>query len=180
MSGSPLSYEMYGYPGYLEMFKDLSDVFTIREVDGENVLYPASEPQKLSTPMRSPSKTFLKPIVDDPVRKPSPIPVRAKPAPPEENLRFRDVGKVALESGGSLVYVKLNGIYYIPTPCLASLAGSPTDTILKTLEDNHIEIQGIEVLRESVQEHAKLRYEIALVQCPLVITKAGALIKVSV
>jgi len=110
-------------------------------------------------------------------KKKPPSPIQVKTVQSTESLRFVDVGKIDLESGGSLVFVKLNGKHYIPTPCVASLAGLQSDTILRTLEDHHIEIQGVEVLYESVQEHTKLRYEIALVNCPLVITKAGALIK---
>ena len=190
VSGSSLRYEMYGYADYLEMFRDLEDVFTIRESEGSYILYPAAAVEKSAFTAEETSDENCHPNVDlETVPKNGLSEAAVEKSPPKaavvklphtlDGCRFPEVGRIDLESGGSLVHVKLNGHWYIPTACVASLAGLQSDCILEVLHDQHIEIQGVEILSESVREHMKLRYEIALVNCPLIITKAGALVQVS-
>ncbi|XP_003748313.1 uncharacterized protein LOC100899807 [Galendromus occidentalis] len=180
VSGSPLSYEMYGYGDHLEMFRDLTDVFTMQEINGENILYPPAKIEESHSIDRSPLRSYSKLAASlastENVENEAPKSPGKTPQSMANN-RFVDVGKVELKGGGNLVYVKFNGKWYVPSPCVASLAGLQSDTILQSLKEQHIEIHDVEVLRESERDHSELRFEIALINCPLVITKAGTLIK---
>lgn len=137
-----IKYEMYGYASLTDMLEDLPDVCKVERTPHNAVVYPVEEALKLRGRYR--------------------LDRRSAPARKKES----DTIEKVVTSFGDLILLKFHDGIYVPTCCLAQLAGFTRDRVLEILEEDGLRVSGVRCLTLGNRDHDKLRLKIAL-WCPL-------------
>lgn len=160
-----IKYEVYGYASLTEMLEDLGDVCRVEKaptmLGASNVMvYPVDEllqnQDRYGMDKRQPTGQ----------------------AGEQQGLDENAVSKKVTTSG-TVLLVHLEGRRFVPTCCLAQLAGYQTDCVVTTLDEDGLEIEGLRHLLVGNPAHEKCRLEIAL-SCPLACSGPNQIHEVSV
>ncbi|XP_003748346.2 uncharacterized protein LOC100904921 [Galendromus occidentalis] len=155
-SGSPLSYQLYGYPGHLSMFKDLPDVFRLEQIsDGEHKLYPVEKTVTGTIPnsnlnTRAETQTSSQSSTREIGTW---VPSSSTFRPSKLSLNPVRVWKTAF---GTFITVELDGDVLVPTGSVACMIGLSEDDVLFRLKQQGVDVRGVKFLSNEVPEHLPL------------------------